>query len=187
MQTLFGSDRGLGGYIDITSKLTQINNDDALFLGGQLGMVINHSLNLGFAGYGMVSPVLAERTTPDGDSLYLQMGYGGIHFEPILRSNDLLHLTFPVLLGAGGTGYTTRHFWTTYPDGEPSTHFDERIRHSRLFLIAEPGVNLELNLFRWMRMTGGVSYRFVRRLEDDPGTEELSGLSANVGLRFGWF
>ncbi len=188
IQTLFGGQKGIGGYIGLNSKLTNINNEEAFFTGGEISVVVSRSVNLGFEGYGMLTPVLSNRLTDTGDSLFLQMGYGGIHIEPVISSSKVIHLTFPILLGFGGTAYSTQHYWFEDPNGDIAVDFDPELQNARGFLIAEPGANLELNLLKWMRIGAGLSYRLIHKLNsNDPATEELEGLSMGLSLRFGLF
>jgi hypothetical protein len=56
------------------------------------------------------------------------------------------------------------------------------------FFVVEPGVQVEVNLLKWMRFSPGVSYRSVVNsnalgLSDS----KLSDISYNVTLKFGKF
>lgn len=187
-QTLFGNKRGFGGYLGINSKSMEINGQPAMFMGGELNMVIGHSLNLGFEGYGMLTHVNSDNLNSQGHPYFLQMGYGGFHIEPVIASDNLIHLTLPVLLGAGGIAETQNPLWTGNVVDGVHTDFHQRIHRSDMFLIAEPGINLELNVSRFMRLAGGVSYKFVSDAQM-PGiaVNDLEGISGNLSLRFGWF
>ena len=187
-QTLFGNKRGLGGYLGINSKCAEINGQPAMFMGGELSMVIGHSLNLGFEGYGMLTHIESDNLNSNGNPYFLQMGYGGFHIEPVIASDNLIHITLPVLLGAGGVAETFNPIWTGNVVDGINTDFDQQIHRSDMFLIAEPGVNLELNVFRFMRLAGGLSYKFVSDAQM-PGisVSDLEGISGNLSLRFGWF
>ena len=188
MQTLFGSRSGTGGFLGLSAKSTHINGEYALLTGGSVNMVIGHSFNLGLEGYGMATSVLSNRLDTAGDAYFMQLGYGGLNLEPVIASSNVIHLTVPVLLGIGGIGYTERHFWTEMPDGDIDIDFDHSPRQSRAFFVAEPGINLELNFLKWMRVAVGGSYRFTDQIhKTDPSTETIDGFSGNLSLRFGWF
>jgi hypothetical protein len=90
------------------------------------------------------------------------------------------------LLRAGATGYTRHHFSDRYLHNDPVFDFKEDLISSRLFVASKPDDDLQLNLFRWMHMDARATYQFVQQLEDDPATEELSGVSTNIKLMYRW-
>ena len=187
-QTLFGNKKGFGGYIGVNSKSSEINGQMAYFIGGELGFVFGHSLNFGFEGYGMVTDVTSNTLNDEGDPYFLQMGYGGFHIEPVIASQSLVHVTLPVLLGAGGIAETSRPYLSGQLGNGFETEFEQKPYRSDLFLIVEPGVNLELNVFKFMRLAGGVSYKFISDAQI-PNIErsDIQGFAGNLSLRFGWF
>ena len=188
MKTLFSGKPGVGGYLALSSKFTRINDEDALLTGGGLNIVAGRSVNIGFEGYGLVSSTFSNRLDTAGNNYYMYMGYGGLNIEPVIGSNEVIHVTIPVLLGVGGVGYSTRHFWYEEPNGDINIDFDHDVRSGRAFLIAEPGANIELNVFKWMRIAAGASYRFTEQFDtDNLPKEDLDGLSLNLAMRFGWF
>lgn len=183
-QTLLGKGKPLGFFIGINVKPAIVNDQAAFFTGGQIAMVFGKKLNVGFAGYGLTSPVLSDRVDADGTHYYYDMGYGGLLFEPVFFSRSAIHFTLPVLLGAGGAGFrpTTSPFSYNYED----VNWDNYVADA--FFVAEPGLNMELNLFKWMRLDAGVSYRFISDgYFGSSLNSSLSGWSANCGLKFGWF
>ena len=187
MNTLFGNgNKSFGAFVGFNMKMTEVNSQAALMTGGELNFIFNRDLNVGFAGYGLITDVYSNSLNDEGNDYYLEMGYGGLNIEPVLFSESLVHVTFPVLIGAGGIAETNYRYLDAIPPGED--YFDNDIHRSDFFLVAEPGVNAEINLFRFLRATGGVSYRWVSDVEiPGLGTNSLEGISANFGLRIGWF
>ena len=185
MQTLLGPNRSFGGFVGFGMKMTQINSQGALMSGGEINVILNRSVNIGFAGYGLLTDLNSVNTNDYGDPLYLEMGYGGLNIEPVLFSKSLVHFTVPVLLGAGGIAESRVRYFDSYDD---PAYFDNDIYRSDFFLVIEPGVNAELNITRFMRVTGGISYRWVSDVQV-PGmsASSLEGMSMNFGLRLGWF
>ena len=100
--------------------------------------------------------------------------------EYILFSNQKIHFTIPVVVGAAG-------IYIYEDDGDFfSSNFDE-IENTAAFVF-EPGVNIEFNLFKFFRIDLGASYRMVSQtdlqyLSDD----DLSDLSINAAFKFGFF
>jgi len=192
INSLFHSQQSLGVYIGMGGRVTQVNHQDALLIGGEVAFEINRCLNLGIEGYGMASEVYSNNYNEDGDRTYYQMGYGGLHLEPVIASERILHLTLPILIGAGGIAETEGALYTQ----DPSTpeHFDppyesfDPVIQSDYFFFAEPGAQLEVNLFKHLRLGAGMSYRFT----SEPSIiglqkSDLEGWNAQVSLRLGWF
>ena len=149
-------------------------------------MVISHSLNLGFIGYGLVNPVKSGRVFTDGSTSVLNMGYGGINIEPVILSRKIVHLSFPITLGVGGIAETRKSYLNN--DYSSSNYVDSEVLDSDFFTIAEPGVQIELNVFKWMRIGAGASYRFTGGVDlPSFNSGDLDGMSANMTLRLGWF
>jgi len=182
-KTLFGgSESAFGGYFGFNSHYTKINDQDALLLGGEFTAVINHSFNIGFKGYGMVSSNKSSRVTENGEQLYLALGYGGLTLEPVLFYNSAIHVSLPVLLGAGGIAeYSKNHYYDHH------YYYFEHYNSDYFFLI-EPGVAAEVNLTKFMRLSTGVSYRVTSAI-DIPGmiNNDLNGFNFDLSLKFGWF
>lgn len=185
MGTLFGQEHSFGAFLGLYSSMTRINNQDALMIGGEVSTAINHRLNIGVAGQGLVTDVWGQNLTETGDRLYYEMGYGGLFFEPVFFSKSAIHFTTPVLFGAGGIGESRTQLFN--PEEESSWE-DPTFYRSDFFLVLEPGVNLEMNLFRHLRFKAGVSYRAMGDVEL-PNTDlsSIEGWNANLGLRIGWF
>ncbi|WP_306642685.1 hypothetical protein [Sanyastnella coralliicola] len=188
MQTLFGGDRSFGGFIGLGTKFTTLNDQGGMMLGGEINGVFGHSLNVGFVGYGLVTDVYGVNRDDDNQRLYYEMGYGGLNIEPVFFSRRAIHFSAPVVIGAGGIGESRQRFIDIDEFDEDQDYDWPDFYNSDFFLVVEPGLQLEINLLRAVRLYGGASYRFVTDV-DLPNTDvdRLGGISANFGLRFGWF
>lgn len=189
IQTLFGNDMSYGGYGGPVMKITPVNGDLGLMMGGGGGFIINQQLVIGGAGYGLVTPSKFQgndfRNSTD-TTLSLSTGYGGFYLEYILMSNKPIHLTFPVLIGGGGATVRSKDpdYDMTFFDDEP----DRRLVEESGYFIIEPGVNLELNILKFFRLGFGLSYRYVTGSDlINISDSDLSDLSFNLGFRFGYF
>jgi hypothetical protein len=152
-QTLFGNSRSLGAFVAWQNKPVWMNDQPGWMTGGQLSLVFGRKLNFGLAGYGLVSPIRSDETDTDGNALYMDMGYGGVMMEPVLFTRSLVHFTVPVLFGMGGAGFRREN---VYPN-----NWDWDDYRGDAFFISEAGVNVEVNLLKWLRFHSGVSYRYV--------------------------
>ena len=173
--TLINGEIESGGFGGPVLKVTSINGENAVMVGGCGGWIINHSFVLGGGGYGLVTDVNAKVT--DSMHQYIEMGYGGLELEYIPSSNDLLHLSLGLLVGAGGIGY--RH--------EDNDVFNASHKNNSFFVL-EPSVNANPNVTHSFRIAAGISYRYVRGLKSLVSTNaDLSEPSAILIFKFGKF
>ncbi len=184
MKTIFTKEnlKFTGGYLAPEIKVGDVHEDISVFVGGKMGFTFNNKFSIGLAGYGLVnnSNFIIPTTTPELVSV--DMGYGGLSMEYTLFSNKKIHFTIPVVLGVGNI--------SIYEDNEDDFYFDryfDEIESSSAFVV-EPGVNMEINLFKFFRVDIGASYRLVSGtdlvyLQDD----DLSDLTFNATFKFGFF
>ena len=189
INTIFDEDnlKFTGGFIGPELKVSNIYDDEGLLIGGRMGATFNDKFTMGLGGYGLVTKSSFDYIPTSGpvQPIRIGMGYGGLALEYTIFGKKKIHFSVPVLVGVGG--------FTFYEDDEDlwDDNFND-IETSAAF-VAEPGVNLELNLFKYFRFSAGVSYRYVAGTSfDDPMLEgiddgDLSDLSYNATLKFGFF
>ena len=188
MKTLFGGGgiRSHGGYGGVTTAYTNMDDRDAILIGGRGAWLINHTVGIGIAGYGFMSESKFDNTL--SNRYQLLGGYGGLFLEFIVNPSSPVHLSFPLTVGAGGVSYARND--RTFP--RDSNFLDE---DSQAFFVVEPGVELELNLIKIMRIAFGVSYRYTSSIGlnylNNGGRiiaeDALRGFNAGVTLKFGKF
>jgi hypothetical protein len=62
------------------------------------------------------------------------------------------------------------------------------IEDAEAFMIAEPGVEIEFNVTRWLRMGLGASYRFTTTFEPSAyESNPLNGFTGGFSMKFGKF
>lgn len=180
IQTLFSGKIKHGGYLGIDMRYTEIKGASAMEMGGRLAWIINHSFALGVGGNGFISGLAIEDYSGDG---YFEMagGYGGLLLEPIFFPKKAVHLSMPVIIGAGGLAYNA----DTYDEYHP---FDSYYRNTDAFFMVNPGIELELNVMRFFRVALGGYYRWAYDV-DIPGLKHdvLNGFSGGMALKFGFF
>ncbi|MCX6122972.1 MAG: hypothetical protein NTX44_15275 [Ignavibacteriales bacterium] len=173
--TLINGEIESGGFGGPVLKVTNINGENSVMVGGRGGWIINHSFILGGGGYGLVTDVKSK--VSDSVHQYIEMGYGGLELEYIASSNDLIHLSIGMLVGGGGIGYKFED-----NDAFNASH------NKNAFFVFEPNINANLNVTRFFRVAAGVSYRYVSGLKSVVSTNaDLSGPSANLTFKFGKF
>jgi len=181
IKTLLGRNRAGGGYGAFSVGYSEIDTYHALLFGGRFGWIASHSLGIGLGATGFINEYHYESSIDK--EVFLAGGYGGLYIEPILLPRSPIHLSFPCLLGAGGISYVSQE----------SNMNNNLIEDSETFLIAEPGVELELNLTRFFRLAVGATYRFPTAFNvgfsgtSTASSESLKGLSYMVTFKFGKF
>ncbi|MEO8472966.1 MAG: hypothetical protein ABI477_12270 [Chryseolinea sp.] len=187
VSTLFrGGHFTSGGYGALTNKFTTINGEFANLAGVYGGWYINHSFMIGGSAAALTNNIrvpLQDSTDPTRNLSYMY-GQVGAVTEYVIASNRTFHVAFNLFAGAGFTIQYQRYNWEK--DGHDYEWDGEEDRN--WFTVAEPGVMMEVNVFKWMRFSPGVSYRATfgsdgRGLSDS----DLSNISYNATLKFGRF
>ena len=171
-----------GGYGAVSVNYGLIDDKDAIIIGGRGSWVIGHWFALGVGGNGFFNDYTTETILSTNRDVNLSGGYGGLVFEPIIFPKFPVHISTPVLVGAGGIAYATSDWDYQYED------WDYFVEDVDAFFVVEPGVELELNMLRYFRLAFGGYYRFTTPVDlvntpDDP----LSGFSGGITLKFGKF
>ncbi len=183
MRTLLGNDKKIshGGYGAITLGYTQLDGKDAFMMGFKGGWIIDHRLALGFAGTSFVNDISVSNSLVYED-VNLAGGYGGLLIEPIISPFSPIHIAFPIIVGAGGVAHVNYSYWNY------DTFIEPVVWDSDAFFVFEPGIEIQINVVRFMRAAVGASYRYTS-LIDLPETKKdgLRGLSFGLSLKFGKF
>jgi hypothetical protein len=161
--------RSIGWYIAPTEGFTSIDGRFGYTVGVRSAVVLNRTWGFGLAG----NLIGTNRTEFKNDEARDVGAYGGAYFQYVLRSTKLVHAFAD--LNVGGGSFCERLL-------------DDGCTNARDFAFAEPTVNLELNVFKFMRVTAGGGYR-AALAEKGPGlsSRQLSGVVARTSLVFGMF
>jgi hypothetical protein len=169
-----------GGYGAASNRFTTIRGKFTNLSGIYGGWFVDHRLMIGLAGSASTNNlrVPAEFSTDPADRRTWQYGQFGLMTEYVIGSNKPIHLVVQAFGGAGFTLQYSRHDW----------HIDDNSSDENWFVVAEPGIQLEMNLFKWMRFSPGVTYRRTfgsdgKGLKD----EDVSGFTYGATLKFGKF
>jgi hypothetical protein len=184
---------GSGGYGAISFGYTQINDLHGLEMGAQAAWVIGHNFGLGIRGTGFTSDL-----TPVGPYNYaVSGGYGGLLMEPIIMGWWPVHFAFPIMVGGGGVAS-----YAMYADPWDYGYSDPYFTEAAGFFVTEVGIELEVNLVRFFRLSIYGNYRWTTDLDMKPSygldpappgeryyvdPKALHGFSAGVRFKFGSF
>lgn len=182
VQTVFNRNAGSGGYGAFSIGYTQINGQDAILMGGRGEWVIGHGFGLGMGGYGFVNDPTYNPISQLNYSL--AGGYGGLIMEPILFGWFPVHVSFPILIGAGGvanTSYSSNWY-------DPYEYYDGFVEDATAFFVADFGMEIEFNLVRFFRLALFGSYRYTSDIIMlNTPADALRGWSAGMTFKFGSF
>lgn len=188
IRTLFrgGSSHRISAYGALTNKFTEIDGHYVNLAGVYGGIYLNRRVMIGVGAAAATNniPVPNEFSSIEGREMSYEYGQFGLVTEIVIGSNRVFHPVFHLFAGPGFTVQYDRE-----GDSDHWDHWDDSdTRDENWFMVAEPGLQLEMNVFRWMRFSPGVSYRFAYG-NDANGLSDtkLSGMNVNLTLKFGRF
>lgn len=181
MQTLFnGNQVSSGGYGAVSSRFTTIRGKYTHMAGVYGGWYVNNRFMVGLGAAASTNNIRVpeEFSMNTNKDMTWQYGQFGLMTEYVVASDKAAHLVFQLFAGAGFTLQYDRNNWH---------HDDYRdVYDQNWFTVVEPGVQVELNLLKWMRFSPGVSYR-ASFGSDGLGLsdKDLRGVSYHATLKFG--
>jgi hypothetical protein len=183
-QTLFGSNsknpiKSLGFSFSPIVQFGQIGTQ----VGWSVAAHINNKWEAG---------ALILHSTDKKDYLKEAQSFRAITLSYTPKANSILHLSFPVAIGI----ITQKQFrwmtiladsastqvWTNYPQHRKDDNEDDYLRTSAFGI--QPGIQLELNLFKHVRIFTSANYRFAMGKES---TADMRGFTGQLGMKFGLF
>lgn len=175
-----------GGYVAISNKFTKINGEFANMPGIYGGWFVNRKFMLGFGAAATTNyiPVPEKVQNFPANKMTYQYGQVGLMTEYVVASTKMVHFSFNLLTG---TGFTLQYDHKEVDDWDWDFD-DHREEDPNFFFLMEPGVQVELNVLKWMRFSPGVSYRKAFGSNSNGLSDgDLSNISYNLTLKFGAF
>ena len=182
IKTLTGSGHHSGAFGAVMFKASEFKDKTFAMMGLRGGWIINRSVAIGIEAQGIIPSAKFENINPDPDEKAILLGgYGGLFIEPVLFSNNVIHITFPIASGAGWLGY--HEDWE-----DDSIRRNNELIDDDVFWYVEPGVGMEINVTRHFRMNFGVTKRFTQDLElVDTKNKDFNNLNYFLTLKIGKF
>lgn len=175
---LDGKNSYFSGYMGAFTKYSKIGDTYGCLVGGRGGLIINDKFVIGGGGMGLSYPTSREKLSGvdyTGTQDKVGFGYGGLMMEYYLNPKDLVVFSGSFLVGAGGLSFYNHD------------NSDDRERADKFF-VAEPEINVLVNVTRFCRVGVGVSYRFVNGINaNEFADKDFRGPAASVMAQFGWF
>lgn len=163
IQTIFTSDAKFGYILSPGIKFNSVFNKITTEVDIYGGLLINEKIVIGAAG--------------GVNAGYPQVNYGyiGIIGQYIYKPENFVHYSWQTILCYGSLSVN-----------DPGIGGPEKSVTG--FYLMEPGINIEINLMRTLRLVTGISYRFVPNLSDESlhdlffTSRDLRGMSFRIGL-----
>lgn len=178
-----------GAYIAPVMKITSLNGQSAIIMGGKAGWVINNQFVIGGAFYGVSTDVSQSWVDPlTGTAPYVKFNCGGLNLEYIFFRSDLFSASVGFFMGGAGLEFVPQNDEPVYTK-----------MYGGDFLIWEPQINANVNITEWFHLSLGVNYRSTSLLDtyipNIPGQtnnpnfqmKNIEGTSAVISLIFGMY
>lgn len=187
--TLFGKNKeaSLGWFVGFDNGYTRFGSREVYMSSFNAGLIVNHQYTIGFSGSGWTNRnSLYFSNITDTSGAYLEGGFGRFLFEYTLTPKSAIHITFPLQIGWGGASYVSdKEYYEWDGDEWDSSH---KNLDTDIFFSIEPGVRIEVNVLKFMKINGGVSYRFVDGLGlINTPADMMDNITFNFGMKFGKF
>lgn len=179
----------LGLYFAPEIGVGKLNSISTPIAGGSMMLLFNKNLGIGVAGQITGNP-------KNNDEL-LKLGYGGVKLEYTIRPNKKIHASIPLLIGAAYASNDSLPYTNYRHNDRQSKSFQkDRYQHTgSQFFIVQPGVNIEANLMKYLKIFGGINYRLATKTNngrnvnsgDTISANQVSGISATIGIKIGIF
>lgn len=185
VKSLLSKNNDLNAFGAADLKVGDLIGERGLLVGAYGGFIINRRYLFGVAGYGLVTNIEFEGTVPgqtETKQLNLHGGYGGVLIGGTIAPRELIHISIPIILGAGSLEVVDKDFFTNNPADSEFT-----VENS-VFFVAEPGIEVEFNITKYFRLGAGMTYRYVSGTElENVDDDAVSGTTAMISFRFGRF
>lgn len=174
--TLFKPATDIGGYGGMSVLYSQVDGDDGALVGVEGGLLVDHRLTLGGAGYGWTRDERGPADT-DGIPRNLRLGYGGLLLRYSVLTGTPVYGSVGALVGGGALAL------------DRDTHGDDHENHDNAvdaFFVFEPQLSVQVNLVRWMRLGVQGGYRITSGLGHLGYTEgDINALTLGGTVQFG--
>ncbi|HOU84747.1 MAG TPA: hypothetical protein PK158_07910 [Spirochaetota bacterium] len=170
----------LSGYGAPVVRFSKMGDSYSTLVGGRGGLIINDNFVLGGCGMGLVHP--RDRSdfsgiTYSGNYDRVDFAYGGGLIEYYFTPKSLFGFSAGATIGGGGLTFHSR-----------KEAYDEDEYGSDVFFVAEPEVNIFVNITKFCRIGAGISYRYVKGIGvDEFDDKDFRGPSIGIIVALGWF
>ena len=144
---------------------------------------LNNKLSLGIASFNSM-PRRNDRNGMMGPDD--RQRFNALTIEVTPMANKVMHLSFPLAIGRiqeESSMYEDRAYPAYVPQPGPKRRMNRNDMREDGTLGVQPGINLEVNVFKYVKVFGGANYRFAFGEEKTPGMSKAAGtLGVKVGV-----
>ncbi len=195
LHTLFNKGSGkckipLGYFIELNGGYTHFGHKSEFLPGISMGLILNHHWTIGLTGsfFGNMNGGNFQHSHHDSRGTIkrgssLSGSYGGLLLEYTLFPQSKIHVSFPLTIGSGSIYHSRKESLSDSTDTQKNWY-----RHGKHFFVIEPGVKLEVNIVKHLRVDLGISYRYSPQgYHWVTSPDLLNQFTARLSLRFGKF
>ena len=184
----------LAYFIEMNGAYSHIGHQSVFIPGMSMGIILDRHWTVGVTG-NFIASSHEYHHHADNDSISPEKhdnsstigGYGGLLLEYTLFPQSKFHVSFPLTIGGGylvraqhlnsGDSAYSNNSWSHY-------HFS----HGDGFFVLEPGVKLEMNVIKNLRVGLGISYRYSPNMDHNNNSPEvIDQFTVRLGFRLGKF
>ncbi len=170
-ETLLSNARVVGGFGGPLLEFGKIRGEMTTSVGGGGGVVIDNFF-VGAYGIGSVSNL---RYQIENDDFYMDLAHGGFWLGYTPMTNKIVHPWISTRFGWGFADIDDDPF--EYPSAGDAV------------FVFTPEVGAELNVARFLRISGSIGYRMVNDIDqlDNLTNKDFRSVTGQLTFRFGWF
>lgn len=178
VNTIFGNGKKqIGYFLNPACQFGRMAGSTAVVPGIGAGVIINNKISLGIN-----YKFTITENTPVGevDQLYLHGQWIGLKGEYSIKPGSVFHISFPLEAGIGEIELDLK-------DSYENQQIDVPVEDS-WFANLEPGVAVEINLWKYMKLNIGAGYRFVSDVTfRSLSQKDIMGFTYSAGFKIGLF
>jgi hypothetical protein len=168
----------IGYFVNPSCQFGEITGSTAVLPSIGAGVIFNNRFAVG-----LNYKFIASENTPNGEPdtrLYLDQKYMGVKIEYSIFPTKVIHLNFPIEVGMGETELDVKDSYEGDSQWAP--------KNDKWFGYLEPGIALEINIWKFVKMNFTTSYRFIsdvtfRNLNE----KDFMGFNYSAGIKIGIF
>jgi hypothetical protein len=147
---------------------------------------LNNKLSLGIASFNSMD----RRDDRNGMAPEPRQRFNAITLEATPMANKVFHLSFPLAIGRIQLEDPMIYNYSSSMMPQPGPGHggywgrNDPYRNGPRALGVQPGINLEVNLFKYVKIFGGANYRFAFGEEK---TRDMSRATGTLGIKVGVF
>ncbi len=199
MKTLFSGSKlnihYLGLYVAPETQFSSLAGQMTPMGGASAMLLLNKKWAIGVSAATTLDRSFTPTQISTTKALTLNARYAGVKFEYTPKPDAVVHVSFPLSIGLGWLNADSVKYVNVRGKNNDFFEGDRRFGNNN-FVVIQPGINVEANLFRYAKIFAGASYRIsvdgyrstTTTTTGNPlANTNFQGLSLNLGLKVGLF